>query len=137
MSASAPDNLGGAPIAPDGAGNGSPLAWAETEITAGVASSGDGVLVSLFRSVGAIVAGGVTGELAADGCWMSIQKLGNAAQGVTLAKETGNGVSFMHGELVVCHVVTPISAEEDAGSITGSLSLRDGGVALSLANRGA
>lgn len=52
-----------------------------------------------------------------------------------LAKQTGDGVSFIFGELVVFHVVTPILAEEDAGSITGSPSLRDRGVALSLADR--
>lgn len=44
-------------------------------------------------------------------------------------------MSFSFGELLASHVGTPILADKDAGSITGSPPLRDGGVALGLADR--
>lgn len=78
VSASTPDDLSGAPMASDGVGDGCPVARAETQIPAGAASPGDGVLMRLLGSVGAIVASGITGEFPADGCWVSIQKLGDA-----------------------------------------------------------
>jgi hypothetical protein len=133
----AANNLSGTPFVLNVFDDRRPVLRGVVEVSPRAAAPGSGVLLSLLRPIGAIVSGSVAFELTNDGGGMSVEEPSDLSFGMPLAEQSSDGVSFIFGELVVSHVVTPILAEEDAGSITGSPSSRDRGVALSLADRDA
>lgn len=129
------NDLSGTPFGLNAFDDGRPVLRGILKVSSRLVWSGDGVLLGLVGSAGAVGTGEVSLNFSNDCRGMSVENRSDAASGIPRAEQAGDGVPFIFGALVASLVVTPILTEEDAGSITGSPSVHDRGVALSLADR--